>query len=1032
MTINLQNYLALDFETTVETFQQPRVLTVKEYNGDPTILYRYDRDGDFQGANYKEYIESFDGIICHWAWFDLPLLQKAGIFPKNVYCTHLAEHLICGDANYEGLGLKDVVKSHCGVELNKDEQTSDWSQSLDDNQLSYALEDVNYLHTIAENQKESLLAQSQWFEFILRCKVIKSWSLDVWEGVPINESRRQELVDEALAERAKQNIFLLSKLPIVSCLPGNIKVKDLKDLSIRAKGYNSNVEIAETGRKADSKYKNHADLLANYDFESLRQYFINNPLDPILLDLGGTGPTVALLNKYGIKGLQGARGEKMDKNFLKEQLETATGEVEEIIKAIMTLRKLALIYTRYCKEGDDQIASYGNSYRMKPKISYTCTGRITLYPFSTLPREDDDKHPLENEIHKMYHPPEGYKTLSLDFCLHPKTELLTKTRGWVKVLNLNDSDEVWQVNKDTLIGSWVKPSRIIKRHYEGEIYNFKTNRGVLSVTKNHTMLWAGSNVRKNLGGEVGTVKIVNKSQDGIPGQCNIMFTSSSNKIEKKEQVISSYDIWMSTLCQADCHEIVGTKVRTFQCGLRKERKINKCVELGLQFKKYTRKTGEGDYYSRFQYDSPFLTKDKKFNLELLTEEQLPIFVEALSFWDGSIVSTKTGSFHWGSTDEDLVDEVQALLVRHGYQVRKSIRHHKNIRHKTYYSLSVQKKTSITFNKVNNLVHVEDFCGEVGCVTVPEGFILVRSEGQTFITGNCSQESIATAVFYRDSNKLKYSTEGYDPYLLLASKLFPEIDYTDPIQTKELKKKYKLLRQVAKGGELARGYVCSASKFHSVMKQAADKLGVEFPFSEDDAFSRWGELYPQLLWSQQTLSLSLTQCIQGRYSEAIQDDENLNYWYQKSGYNKTEDNHKNALANKANGVRRNFLKDDGICLVNRSITGLAKIVPLYKHFNNINAFSKKCKITDVYNFPIQSSCSSVLYLAVLLVKDFFPSIIIPVTVHDSLVCFIPDELIKKHGEENIQKAVEFLMAKAFYLVFGSGVKVDGGFTEVGLK
>ena len=88
-----------------------------------------------------------------------------------IYCTKIASKL--ARTYTDKHGLKDICKELLGVELSKNEQTSDWSlEELSDEQKTYAASDVLYLHklkSILEGKLEKVnrkeLAQN-CFDFI--------------------------------------------------------------------------------------------------------------------------------------------------------------------------------------------------------------------------------------------------------------------------------------------------------------------------------------------------------------------------------------------------------------------------------------------------------------------------------------------------------------------------------------------------------------------------------------------------------------------------------------------------------------------------------------------------------------------------------------------------------------------------------------------------------------------------------------------------------------------------------------------------
>ncbi|MCE4223047.1 ribonuclease D [Methylobacterium sp. C25] len=96
--------------------------------------------------------------IFHFARFDLAVLYRAlGVMPGPVYCTKIASKL--ARTYTDRHGLKDVVREMVGVELSKQQQSSDWgAETLSQAQLDYAASDVLYLHA-ARDRLNMMLAR---------------------------------------------------------------------------------------------------------------------------------------------------------------------------------------------------------------------------------------------------------------------------------------------------------------------------------------------------------------------------------------------------------------------------------------------------------------------------------------------------------------------------------------------------------------------------------------------------------------------------------------------------------------------------------------------------------------------------------------------------------------------------------------------------------------------------------------------------------------------------------------------------------
>ena len=86
--------------------------------------------------------------LFHFARFDLAVLYRAfGVMPAPVYCTKIASKLTRTYTDRHG--LKDLARELIGVEISKQQQSSDWAaETLTDAQLAYAASDVLYLHAM--------------------------------------------------------------------------------------------------------------------------------------------------------------------------------------------------------------------------------------------------------------------------------------------------------------------------------------------------------------------------------------------------------------------------------------------------------------------------------------------------------------------------------------------------------------------------------------------------------------------------------------------------------------------------------------------------------------------------------------------------------------------------------------------------------------------------------------------------------------------------------------------------------------------
>lgn len=99
--------------------------------------------------------------IFHFARFDLAVIQHyLGVTCPSVYCTKIASKLVRTYTDRHS--LKDLCKEFLGVDLSKQQQSSDWGAAqLTADQQNYAASDVLYLHQLRERLDERLAREGR-------------------------------------------------------------------------------------------------------------------------------------------------------------------------------------------------------------------------------------------------------------------------------------------------------------------------------------------------------------------------------------------------------------------------------------------------------------------------------------------------------------------------------------------------------------------------------------------------------------------------------------------------------------------------------------------------------------------------------------------------------------------------------------------------------------------------------------------------------------------------------------------------------
>ena len=99
--------------------------------------------------------------IFHYARFDVAVLEQyLGVVTGPIYCTKIASKLVRTYTDRHG--LKDLCNELLGIELSKQQQSSDWAATtLSPQQLAYAAADVLHLHELKKALDAMLARQGR-------------------------------------------------------------------------------------------------------------------------------------------------------------------------------------------------------------------------------------------------------------------------------------------------------------------------------------------------------------------------------------------------------------------------------------------------------------------------------------------------------------------------------------------------------------------------------------------------------------------------------------------------------------------------------------------------------------------------------------------------------------------------------------------------------------------------------------------------------------------------------------------------------
>tara|TARA_Y100001960_G_C14770259_1_gene879501 strand:- start:85 stop:729 length:645 start_codon:yes stop_codon:yes gene_type:complete len=147
--IKFGNSIAIDTEAMGLNIINDRLCLVQISDENKnTYVVQFTKDC-YKAPNLEKILKNQNILkIFHYARFDIAIIKKAlGVMCKPIYCTKIASKLARTFTDRHG--LKDLCKDFLKVDLNKQNQTSDWgNENLTESQLEYAANDVIYLHEI--------------------------------------------------------------------------------------------------------------------------------------------------------------------------------------------------------------------------------------------------------------------------------------------------------------------------------------------------------------------------------------------------------------------------------------------------------------------------------------------------------------------------------------------------------------------------------------------------------------------------------------------------------------------------------------------------------------------------------------------------------------------------------------------------------------------------------------------------------------------------------------------------------------------
>jgi len=160
--IDFGSSVAVDSETLGLNPLRDRLCVVQLSAGDGDAHLVQIPADNIQAPNLSALMANQDVTkIFHFARFDVAVIkQYLGVDTTPIYCTKIVSKLTRTYTDRHG--LKDLCRELLGVDLSKQQQSSDWAaEELSKEQKAYAASDVLHLHALKEILDQRLERESR-------------------------------------------------------------------------------------------------------------------------------------------------------------------------------------------------------------------------------------------------------------------------------------------------------------------------------------------------------------------------------------------------------------------------------------------------------------------------------------------------------------------------------------------------------------------------------------------------------------------------------------------------------------------------------------------------------------------------------------------------------------------------------------------------------------------------------------------------------------------------------------------------------
>lgn len=314
-------------------------------------------------------------------------------------------------------------------------------------------------------------------------------------------------------------------------------------------------------------------------------------------------------------------------------------------------------------------------------------------------------------------------------CFPFYTDVLTPS-GWVNIRDFvnNRNTSIAQWSKDGI--SFVKPLAYIKKKCRTNLLKrVNKKRYSLTTTRQHNLVGENSKgIIKKFSADSHIPTAYNAPRVGFIDGSGIDLTDSQIRLNVAVSADASFQ-----------------RNGRIKISFKKQRKIDRFRELldttGVEYTESVQKNG----YTFFGVERKDWMFGRMFPHSWIADlslHQRILLLDELVFWDGNTVPNRNQTEYSSKYEENAVF-VQTLAHTTGKV--STVIHRENAYGKWFKVSILYNKTYTSYQSISNPEEVE-YNGEVFCVTVPSGMLIVRQDECISVTGNCDLLSLYEAGF----------------------------------------------------------------------------------------------------------------------------------------------------------------------------------------------------------------------------------------------------------------------------------------------